>query len=36
MKLKERNIKLVLDGITLVTTMLKVIIQHRGQIRKGR
>lgn len=36
MKLKERNIKLVLDGIALVTTMLKVIIQHRGQIRKGR
>lgn len=33
--MKEKDIKMVLAGVTVVTTMLKIIIQHRGQNRKG-
>lgn len=33
---KEKDLKLVLAGVTVVTTMLKIIIQHRGQMRKGK
>ncbi len=34
--MKEKDLKLVLAGVTVVTTMLKIIIQHRGQMRKGK
>lgn len=34
--MKEKDLKLVLTGITVVTTMLKLIIQHRGQSQKGK
>jgi hypothetical protein len=32
---KEKDIKMIVAGVTVVTTMLKIIIQHRGQSRKG-
>lgn len=34
--MKEKELKLVLAGVTVVTTMLKIIIQHRGQMQKGK
>ena len=30
--MNEKELKLVLTGVTVVTTMLKLIIQHRGQV----
>ena len=32
----EEIVKQVLAGITIVTTMLKLVIQHRGQVKKGK
>lgn len=32
--MKEKDIKAVITGVTVVATMLKLIIQHRGQVRK--
>lgn len=32
--MKEKELKLILEGISTVATMLKLIIQHRGQVRK--
>ena len=34
--MNEKELKLVLTGVTVVTTMLKLIIQHRGQAQKGK
>lgn len=36
MEMNEKELKLVLTGVTVVTTMLKLIIQHRGQVQKGK
>ncbi len=33
--MKEKDLKMIITGVTVVTTMLKIIIQHRGQNRKG-
>lgn len=34
--MSEKELKQVLAGITIVTTMLKLVIQHRGQVQKGK
>lgn len=34
--MKEKDIKLFIGGITVVATMLKLVIQHRGQVRRER
>lgn len=33
--MEEKDVKTVLSGITMVVTILKLIIQHRGQVRRG-
>ena len=35
-EVSEKELKQVLAGITIVTTMLKLVIQHRGQVQKGK
>ena len=35
-EVNEKELKQVLAGITIVTTMLKLVIQHRGQVQKGK
>ena len=34
--MSEKELKQVLAGITIVTTMLKSVITHRGQVKKGK
>lgn len=34
--MSEKTMKMVVEGITLVITMMKLVVQHRGQVRKGR
>ena len=34
--MSEKELKQVLADITIVTTMLKLVIQHRGQVQKGK
>ena len=34
--MSEKELKQVLAGSAIVTTMLKLVIQHRGQVQKGK
>lgn len=34
--MKDNKTKLMMEGISLVVCMMKVIVQHRGQVRKGK
>lgn len=34
--MNETTMKRVIEGVTLVTTMMKLVVQHRGQTRKGK
>lgn len=34
--MKDEDKKKMIEGIVVVVTIIKIIVQHRGQIRKGR
>ena len=34
--MKDEDKKKMIEGIVIVVTIIKIIVQHRGQIRKGR
>lgn len=34
--MEDEDKKKMIEGIVIVVTIIKIIVQHRGQIRKGR
>lgn len=34
--MSDKKVKVVISGITMVVTILKLVIQHRGQIKRGK
>lgn len=34
--MNDKKVKLILSAITMTTTILKIVVQHRNQVRKGK
>ena len=34
-KMSDKKVKQIISGITVVVTILKIVVQHSGQIRKA-
>lgn len=34
--MNDKKLKVILSAITMTTTILKIVVQHRNQVRKGK